>query len=132
MTLGVTAGVFMGAIAVIVRIGLRAKTEGRKGTRPPQTKARSSWRRVRDALLAVSLLGTLLTSVFSVVAQFQANVLNTTFNQYLAALGPHLSDPDVRTFRSRWALMKGRSDYDLIMSEFRSRAEKAGIQLPRR
>jgi hypothetical protein len=56
--------------------------------------------------------------------------LNTSFNQRLDVLAPYIESKDYSMLKSKWALMKSREDYELIISETDELALKNNIKLP--
>lgn len=56
--------------------------------------------------------------------------LNTSFNQRLNAVSPYVSDVDMKKFKSKWALMKTRTDFLSISNEFEQIAKQNNIELP--
>jgi hypothetical protein len=56
--------------------------------------------------------------------------LNASFSQRLDALGPYIDSAEERDLKSKWALMKTRSDYENINQRLDALAQKASIQIP--
>lgn len=57
--------------------------------------------------------------------------INSSFTQRLTVLAPAISEVEYKTFRARWASMRGKSDYDMLVSSMDKRAAELGITLPR-
>jgi hypothetical protein len=56
--------------------------------------------------------------------------LNTSFNQRMNALGPYATENEIRVLKSKWALMKTRTDFLKINERMDSSAKKSKITLP--
>ncbi|NTW73138.1 MAG: hypothetical protein HGA49_12985 [Eubacteriaceae bacterium] len=56
--------------------------------------------------------------------------MNTSFEQRINAIRPYISEQDTHLLRSKWALMKNRSDYENIQREIELKATIANIDLP--
>jgi amino acid transporter len=92
------------------------------------------YRRLRPKLLLVScvVLALVLTYSFGRLG-FLAYVdlqLNASFSQRLDALGPYIEPMEERRLRSAWALMKTRSDYEMINRRIDELAVAANITIP--
>ena len=57
--------------------------------------------------------------------------INASFTQRLTVLAPAITDAEYKTFKARWASMRGRADYDAIVAAMGKRAAELGITLPR-
>ena len=57
--------------------------------------------------------------------------LNTSFEQRLTVLAPHLPDQQMKEIRASWATMKTRHDYESINEGLEQLADENGVELPR-
>lgn len=57
--------------------------------------------------------------------------LNTSFNQRLTVLSPHITELKYKELQSSWALMQNRQDYEKIVDEMDKLAKNNKIQLPK-
>lgn len=56
---------------------------------------------------------------------------NTSFNQHMAVLAPYMSETERVELRSEWALMKNKSEHDVIIKKLNDLASSKGITLPK-
>jgi Na+/proline symporter len=56
--------------------------------------------------------------------------INASFSQRLTVLAPAIDEHEYKTLRARWASMKGRNDYDALVSAMDARAKELNIVLP--
>ncbi|SRR5713101_112445 len=57
--------------------------------------------------------------------------ISASFTQRLTVLAPAVSDAEYKTLKARWASMRGKADYEAIVTEMDRRATELGITLPR-
>ncbi|MFQ6599305.1 hypothetical protein [Flavobacterium sp. C3NV] len=56
--------------------------------------------------------------------------LNTSFNQQINTLSPYIDEQKEELFKSKWALMKDRKDYEVIIKDLEKTASENNIKLP--
>jgi len=56
--------------------------------------------------------------------------LNTSFNQQINTLSPYIDEQKEELFKSKWALMKDRKDYEVIIKHLEKTASENNIKLP--
>ncbi|OGR03838.1 MAG: hypothetical protein A2520_01465 [Deltaproteobacteria bacterium RIFOXYD12_FULL_53_23] len=78
--------------------------------------------------LMVGLL--ILSTLYMAMSVFMDIQLNARFNQRIAALSPYLQEIEIRTMRSKWALMTSREDFDKIEEIVQRYALNNSIKLP--
>jgi hypothetical protein len=78
--------------------------------------------------LLMSALGLTVLVVFSLFAG--KAVISASFSQRLTILAPAISDMEYKTLNARWASMRGKSDYDALVSAMDKRAAELGVTLP--
>lgn len=99
-----------------------------------QNKAGDSKTRSKTVLLAtlvaVSIIGIVLATIPAAFIYTDLQ-LNSSFNQRLQVLAPHLTDQQVKVLKASWASMTSKSDYLKIKNEMNRLADEAKIALPR-
>lgn len=83
--------------------------------------------RVTRVLLAVLLL---LSAPYVAISIFTDLQLNTSFNQRLTVLTPHITEHDAQVLRAEWASMNGRVDHKAITLKMEALAASAHVKLP--
>lgn len=78
--------------------------------------------------MAIIMLFTSIMILVSVRTDLQ---LNTSFNQRLNVLSPHITELRYKELVSDWALMQNRQNYEKIVEEMEKIALKNQIQLPK-
>lgn len=53
-----------------------------------------------------------------------------SFNQRLSVLAAAISDAEYKALKARWASMKGKADYDALVSAMDKRGTESGVKLP--
>jgi len=81
---------------------------------------------LRIGLRTIGFIGAIYLSV-SIFADLQ---LNTSFNQRMTVLAPHLSQEEEEELRAQWALMRSREDYTEVQDLIENKAAKLEIALP--
>ena len=56
--------------------------------------------------------------------------ITSSFNQHLAAIAPHVTDQDIKEFRSRWTQMACENDYKILYNNLNRIASKNNVRLP--
>lgn len=86
---------------------------------------------LRAKLLSVLMgLAFLVANLDVLAINFAELQLNTSFNQRITVLSPKVSDQEIKVLKAKWALMKGRSDYEAINFQMDALARTQGINLP--
>jgi hypothetical protein len=119
-----------GIVLLVVRPRLRRLSESIEHHAEGAAVSTSRWARSTNLLLYALLPILVLSILFIMVVETGSFRLNSTFNQTLAAVGPALDDMQIRKYRSRWALMRSRADYEAIKRDLMKVADDHGIQLP--
>jgi hypothetical protein len=96
---------------------------------PIRKESRGKMRFVYLAACVVAGFG-LISATSELTRAFADLQLNATFNQRLTALGPELSDSELKKFRARWALMTNRADYRSIQNDLEAHAKSRNVKLP--
>lgn len=95
----------------------------------------NSLARLKSSLKLSSAFSSLAVIVFSffLLSMFFIGVqASSSFNRYMIASAPHLSENDEELLRARWALMTSRKEYAGLMADIEFRAAEGGWRLPRR
>lgn len=56
--------------------------------------------------------------------------LNTSFNQRLTVLSPHITDIEYKKYKSEWASMTSKKDYQTLNKKIQEQADSLSIKLP--
>jgi hypothetical protein len=56
--------------------------------------------------------------------------INASFTRRLTVLAPLISDAEYKTLKARWANMRGKADYDALVTAMDKRAAELGVTLP--
>ena len=121
---GLLAGMTFGALSVVLRSYVKSGPA-------PDDEVTTMKKLRRSALMGLGflvLLGFLLMFLYW-TTWFQLQRL-TSFNQHLAILAPFIDNQREEELRSKWALMKGRKDYEAIVVDILSIAEENGVGIP--
>jgi hypothetical protein len=119
---------------LIAPLMLRNVKKRLRGERPPTREEidaifkplwRGSW-----VVGAISTLLLVLSSLSILLRNYADLQLNATFNQRIAALSPALTDLETKQFKSRWALMASRRDYESIQHDLEEIARARNSKLP--
>lgn len=94
---------------------------------PPKVRSRNQLLVMWIALL----VGLGLSSFVIVAVHFGDLQLNTSFNQRLLVLAPHISELEFKTLRADWAMMNSRADFRNIVTKMEAFAKANQIQLPK-
>jgi heme/copper-type cytochrome/quinol oxidase subunit 2 len=86
--------------------------------------------KLRWAVTILGVLGVVLPLILLTI-EFGTYKLNSSFNQYMAATSPYVTDLDAKKLRSRWALMRTRADFESISSDLQKIASDNAIVLPK-
>jgi hypothetical protein len=98
-----------------------------------KNKAAEEGRKLTLSLvLAPILLTNFLAGLLVINYAYSDLQLNASFEQYIAALRPSLSDAEERRWRSSWALMESEADCYKIFESITKKSQEAGIALPRK
>lgn len=82
--------------------------------------------------LAPILIINLFAGLITINYAFADLQLNGSFEQYITAIRPSLSDEEERKLRSEWALMESESDCAKIFQQIADKSQAAGISLPKK
>jgi hypothetical protein len=91
-----------------------------------------SRRRIKTLLIPLRVMMPTCLALLIFVAVIDTGIyrLNRTFEHTLAALAPEMDDLQLKKYRSRWALMSSRADYELIHRDLMKLASDRRIKLP--
>lgn len=74
----------------------------------------------------------LVCSAYIMSSSYICVQANASFNSYMRASLPFLTEQQEEIFWSKWALMDSREEYTALMNEFEARAKSGGWKLPAR
>ena len=91
---------------------------------------------IKVPVLVFNLVFALMVSVFCVTFLVAFSIssgimeIDASFTQRLTVLAPAVSDAEYKTLKARWAGMRGKADYDALVTAMDSRAAELGVTLP--
>lgn len=113
-------------IALLAAYALRSPPKKAKQTEESTKKITLS------IIFAPLLLVNLGAGILVVNYAYSDLQLNASFEQYIVALRPALTDDEERRWRSDWALMESEEDCARIFAVITKKSEEAKIALPRK
>lgn len=106
---------------------LKVEIEKKKIIKPWQFKIMEALFMKYYLILEIPLVALSLFFIFFIATDLQ---LNTSFDQRLNAISPYVSDYQYKTFKSKWAMMKTRKDFELINTQIEIVGQLNKLNLP--
>ncbi|HEV3341596.1 MAG TPA: hypothetical protein VG125_14615, partial [Pirellulales bacterium] len=126
-------GLVLGTVTFIVMRQIKRLRGDRKRSVQERARQVARWKKTIRIVFCgyfLLLLGVVYLWIERTARDFLELQFRTTFEQRLTVLSPELSDKEIKRFRASWASMKGRSDYDAIMTELDTTANTKNVALP--
>ena len=87
---------------------------------------------LRKPVILTIVLTVFFCSLFIINIKAFTNLqLNTSFQQRITIIAPHISEQEEKEIKARWASMQNRADYRIICDKIFIYAQKNGIKLPK-
>lgn len=95
-------------------------------------KLKTSFSKTKNGFITlyIGLASLLIISVLSYFRVYSDLQLNSTFNQRIKIVAPHIGEQKEEELIALWTSMKTRNDYETIINEFETIAKKSKIKLP--